>query len=518
MKSLFDKLPAAPTLFAIGLVYLLGLIGFRGVDRAGVELLDRVRTANDHLMEGAIGELFASPHPLVDVLGIPLAALGSLELWGFGIVASIAVALCLPAVWKMARAVSGRLGAIFAVGFFLGMPAVTAAATTVGESAIVLVLWCWLLRFSVRSHHTRLSTALLVGLAVALTLSWAPALLWLVVWLVVYIAARGFSHPEKRVDAEGLIDPTTIPLPLILAPLAAVVVPSLLFLVADGDIGAGWTRFLEHAFFGDWAVIEYGGEVFEEGRPSLLIGVSWLAFETPPVVLVTAMAALILPATERFGLFVERPDRTRDFEFPRSLCVATLIFLLLLPWALRTRSIGGVQTLLLAAPILAILAGALAATIVRSVADYVEAHDFSAPIRHTTLGLLTGLLLAPGLVETVLVHPYEGSYYNLFSNSIAGAVDHGHPPIRDDALPRSVAREAADRAGDRALYTDRWRDHFETYLHTDHLTLTHLAESPDEADAHFYARGAEPDVDADRRFTWGMEGVALYYLDLNGVE
>ncbi|QDG54420.1 hypothetical protein FIV42_27850 [Persicimonas caeni] len=503
-----------------GLLFYLLVLGLRGTGTAGLELMERLRTANKALMNDAPVDVFDSPHPFIDLLYIPLAAAFDNEVFGFALVSAIAVALTLPAIWRMAQAVAGGIGAAIAVGLFLGLPIVAGAATTPGPAAIVLLLWCWLLRLSTLSQH-RWWTALLLSLvAAALTLSWAPALVWIVAWPIVVIAARGIAGRRSDPEAKGMIATSEVPVAILVAPVAAVVLPSVLFwaLGVAGDALEGtWYNYLTASLLGNFPPVLFEGTVYAVERSPLTTGAVWAAIEFPPEVVLGAVAALLLPATERFGIFVDAPDKAEGFELPRSFSILTLIFVLGLPWALRTRDMGGVPLLLMAAPVLAILAASILATFARLVVERLEERDVAARTRHTVLVALLGLFLLPGLVSTVLYHPYHGSYYNLFAGAPEGAIEAGHPASRDDVLPIEVARSVAKQVRSRSLYAGKWRPHFEAYVASGDIDPLNFAASPAEWQARFHEREPAPKRLQDepaKQVTWGPRNAAVFVLDV----
>jgi hypothetical protein len=514
MKSLFHK--SRPlVLVAGGLLYYAVFVGLRGTGSSGLALLDRLRAANRALMEGETAELLASPHPLIDLLAVPVAAVSGDEILAFGLLSALAVSLALPAIWQMAEAVSGRIGGALAVGLFLGMPIVTGAATVVGEAAIVLLMWCWLLRLATRSKRSWATTLGQITLAVALTLSWAPSVVWLFAWLVVSIAARGVFVKPDDPEAGGMIPSARLSLGTLLAPLAAVAIPSLLFIAMGLSVTSGWDIYTSHSILAEWPPVIFGGETFAPQRPPLNIGLFWLAFEFPPHVTILTFAALILPATEVFGLFVEEPATRRGFELPRSLSIMTLIFLLGLPWALRSATLGGVPTMLLTTPLLAILSAALLSTFAEIALNALERREASQKLRRAVLAGLIGLFLLPSLVETIVIHPFESSYYNWFAGSLQGAVESGHPAARDDVLPKRVAESATRASGPAELYVGPWREHMEAYVRFGYLEPLNLTDDLDTAQARFYARddldpATQPHA---KRMSWTAEGVDLFVLD-----
>jgi hypothetical protein len=507
-------------LIAGGFLFYSVILGLRGTGTAGVELMDRLRAVNTALMNQKAADLLASPHVFVDLLAIPMAALFDNEVLGFGLISALAVSLALPAIWRMAAAVSGGVGAALATGLFLGLPIVAGVATSAGPAAIVLLMWCWLLRLSTLSRYTWWTTLLLVLLAAAMALSWAPVLIWLPAWLIATIAARGLRKQTADTRARGMIGQTKVPLALVLATVGIIVLPSVFFVAAGFDAGSlpsAWETFLTNALLADWPPVLFEGEVFATKRPPLTTGLVWTAFEFPPEVVIGAVAALLLPATRRFGIFLERTPRAQNFELPRAFSILTLVFLLGLPWALRTRDIGGVPTLLLAAPILAILAGNIFATLVRIALANLEQRDVALKPRRMVLVGLFGLFLLPGLVTTVLIHPFHGSYYNFFAGSVDGAISSGHPASRGDVLPIDVAQSVAKRAGTRTLYAGPWRPHFEAYVREGYLEPLNLSDDAIGWQTRFHEREAAAERlenEPAKRVTWGPEGVGVFVLDI----
>ncbi|MFW6058063.1 MAG: hypothetical protein ACOC9W_04325 [Persicimonas sp.] len=514
MKRLLDTWRPA-LLVAGGFIYYLLFLGFRGTGTDGVALLDRLHGANRALMEGKFSEFLASPHPFIDAVSIGVAAIGDNQLATFGIVSALAVSLTLPAIWRMTEAACGTLGAALATGLFLGLPPVAGAATAVGEAAIVLALWVWLLRLSTLTHQKWWTTTLLVLVASALALSWAPVVFWLFGWLLVYIVARSLDSSRGDRHAEGMLASMSVPVGVILAPLAAVAVPSLLFVANGMSVTDGWGIYLDHSLFADWAPVVFAGETFAESRPPLTTGFAWLTFEYSPHVVIAAIAALVLPATEQFGAFADEDIDSPGFELPRSLCFLTLFFVMALPWALRTDSLGGVPAMLLAAPILAILAGAIFATLVRIPLSLLEERGTPRRTHRAVLVGLFGLFLLPGLVETAIVHPFEGSYYSWFADSTDGAIESGHPAMRDDVLPIHFAQSAARRVEDDRVELGEWAPHFDAYLQHGYVPPLTLAGDDQPAQARFYGRD-EVDLDGSepaKRVTWSMEGTPIFLLD-----
>jgi hypothetical protein len=525
MKPLSDnphleKLRAL-ALIAGGLVFYAVVLGLRGTGSAGVELMARLRAVNTALMNEKAADLLSSPHVFIDMLAIPLAAIFDNEVMGFGLISALAVGLTLPAIWRMAAAVSGGLGAALATGLFLGLPIVAGVATAAGPAAIVLLMWCWLLRLSTLSRYNWWTTLALVLLAAAMVLSWAPALIWVPAWLIAVIAARGIYKPTVDPEARGMIGQTRVPLALVLAAVGVVALPSVFFIAIGFDAGSlpsAWEAFLTNALLADWPPVLFAGEVFATQRPPLTTGLVWTAFEFPPEVVIGAVAAVLLPATRRFGIFVERPPRAHGFELPRTMSVLTLVFLLGLPWALRTRDVGGVPILLMAAPILAILAGNLFATLVRVALAELEARAVALRSRRAVLVGLLGLFLLPGLVSTVLIHPFQESYYNLFAGSVDGAIRAGHPATRGDVLPIDTASSVAERAGSRSLHAGPWRPHFDAYVREGYLDPLNLSDNPVEAQTSFHARkpdSAKLESEPEKRVTWGPRGVGVFVLDIH---
>jgi hypothetical protein len=552
-KSYLNKLRPF-LLVAGGFFFYTVVLGLRGTSAAGVELIGRMRALNTALINDQLSEkgadLLASPHVFVDVLGIPLATIFDNEVMGFGLISALAVSLALPAIWRMTAAVSGGVGAALATGLFLGMPIVAGAATAAGPAAIVLVMWCWLLRLSTLSRYTWWTTLVLVLLAAALVLSWAPVLVWLPAWLVATIAAQGLRNHASRnhasrnhasrnhasrnhalqnqhlhkqtadTDARGMIGPTSVPLALVLATVGIVFLPSIFFVALGfepSSLPGAWEIFLNNSLVADWSPVLFGGEVFATQRPPLTTGLVWTAFEFPPEVVVGAVAALLLPATRRLGIFAAAPPRAQNFEFPRALSMLTLIFLLGLPWALRTRDVGGVPTLLLASPILAILAGNVFATLVRVALTALERRDIVLRTRRAVLVGLLGLFLLPGLITTVLIHPFEESYYNLFAGSIAGAMRAGHPATRGNVLPIDIAQSVAGYAGTQTFYAGPWLPQFQAYVREGYLEPLNSSDDPATAETSFHERkpdSARLENEPAKRVTWGPEGVGVFVLDI----
>ncbi len=380
-------------------------------------------------------------------------------------------------------------------------------------------MWCWLLRLSTLSRYRWWSTLLLSLLAGALALSWAPSLIWVAAWLIVVIAARGLWTQGEDPEARGMIGPTAIPFALVLAPIAAVVLPTVFFLaigIPTDGVASAWHTYLMNSLAADWPPILFEGTLYNVERPPLTTGAVWAAIEFPPEVVLGAVAALILPATERFGIFVERPASTEGFELPRSFSILTLVFVLGLPWALRTREIGSVPILLMAAPVLALLAGSILATLTRMVIEQLEDREVGPKGRRAALVGLLGFFLLPGLVSTVIVHPFHGSYYNLFAGGLDGAVESGHPASRDDVLPIEVAKSVAARAGAKNLYAGKWRRHFEAYVSAGYLEPLNLADTPNDWEVRFHVREAEPkklEAEPAKRVTWGPRDAAVFVLD-----
>lgn len=519
MKDLSRKLRPVLLILA-GVFFYVVVLGVRGVGAAGVGLLERLHLANKALMGNHPMEVLSSPHPLLDVLAIPVAAATHNDILAFGLVSAVAVAVALPAVWRMAEAVAGGIGAVLATGLFLGLPMVSGAATSVGEAAVVLSMWCWMLRLSTKTEYRWWTIVAMAVLAGALALSWAPSIIWMAAWLLVVMAVRGFWRQMGDPEATGMIAPTRVPLALVLAPVAAIVLPTLFFLAIGVEFGAlpgAWETFVSHALMADWPPVLYEGELFAPGRPPLTTGLRLAAYEFPPQVVIGAIAALILPATERFGVFVEEPASVEGFAMPRSLSMMTLIFLLGLPWALRTRSVGGVPILLLAAPVMAILAGSILATLVEIAIEWLEDRRPPARTRQGIVVALLGLFLLPGLLETVLIHPFEGSYYNLFAGSLDGAMAAGQPASRDDVLPVDVAQSAADKTGTKRLDAGAFRPHFEAYIRAGYVPPLNFADQPASWQARFRERRTGDDKLQDepaKRITWGPEDVGIFTLEL----
>lgn len=515
MKLLAEKLRPL-LLVAAGLVYFLLFLGLRGTGDSGIALLERLRTANRALMGQEPIELASSPHPLVDLLAIPIAALADNEVWAFGLVSAVAVSLALPAIWGFAREVSGGLGAVLATGLFLGTPMVAGAATVVGEAAVVLLLWCWLLRLAALPRFEWWATLLIALLSAALALSWAPILIWLPAWIVLVIAERGLSGPPSDPRARGMIRSTPLPLALLVAPVAALAAPAILFAALGVGQPAGWEAYLTHSLLGNWPPVVFEGEVFATERPPLTTGLAWMAFQYTPHVVIAAIGALVLPATGQFSIFEQRRIVRRGFQLPQGFALMTLIFILGLPWALRTRSMGGVPTLLMAAPIVAVLAGSLLATLVRLVLEELKGRDVARRLSHFILGCVLGLFLVPGLVETVVVHPFEGSYYNWFAGSAPGAIEAGRPASRDDVLPIEVARSAAERVGARSLYAGDWRPHFEAYIRDGYIGRLEFTDDPKQWETRLREVGAETQrsqISPAKVVTWDAEGASIFVLE-----
>lgn len=524
MKLVTEKL--RPLLLIVGgFLFYVVVLGLRGTGSAGLSLMEGLRAANQSMMNDQPVELLSSPHPFVDLLAIPLAAVFDNEVFGFALVSAIAVSLALPAVWRMAAAAAGGIGAAIATGLFLGLPIVAGAATAAGPAGIVLFLWCWLLRLSTLSEYRWWKTLLLALVAAALTLSWPPSLVWLVAWLVVVIAARGMQAKQSEAEtgdpaAHGMLGASEIPVALIIAPIAAVVLPTLLLLalgLATEQLPGAIYNYLTASLLGEWPPVLLEGTTYAVERPPISTGAIWTAFEFPPEVVLGAVAALLLPATERFGIFVESPTKTEGLAHPRSFTVLTLIFVLGLPWALRTRGSGGIETLLMATPVLAILAGSILAAFTRLVLEQLEGRELSARTRNAILVGLFGLFLVPGLMSTVLYHPFHGSYYNLFAGSPQGAIESGHPASRDDVLPLDVATSVAEQVGARSLHAGKWRAHFEAYIANGYLDPMNFAADPTDWQARFHEREAQPkrlEDEPAKQVTWGPRDATVFVLEM----
>ncbi len=519
MKALTNKLRPL-ILVASGLFFYLVVLGVRGTGTAGLDLLEHMHAANKALMDHAPARVLTSPHPLVDLLAIPVAAVTHNPILAFGVMSALAVSLALPAVWRMAEAAGGPASALLATGIFLGIPMVAGAATTVGDASLVLLVWCWVLRLATKTQYRWWTTLLYVGLTAVLTLMWAPTMLWVFAWLIVVIAVRGFWRQTADPDARGMIGQTSVPLALVLAPVGVVVLPSLFFLAIgihpDGLPGA-WDTFLSHSLLADWTPVLFEGTTYTSGRPPLATGLVWMSYEFPPQVVIGVVAALILPATEHFGIFVEEPSTTSGFAMPRSFSVMTLIFIIGLPWALRTRTVGGVPIMLMAAPVLAILAGSILSTLLGLALEWLDYREAKVRMRRVVVGGLLGLFVLPGLLATVAIHPFEGSYYNWFAGLLGGAIAAGHPASRDDVLPVEVAESAAAKIGAKSLDAGPFRPHFEAYVRSRYIPPLNFADKRHPWKARFRERGVthkKLEAEPATQVTWGPENVGVFILDL----
>lgn len=507
-------------LVAAGLFFYLIVLGLRGTGTAGLGLLERMHAANNTLMAHAPAHLLASPHPLADLLAIPAATIAHNDLLTFGVLSALAVSLALPAVWSMARAISGPVGAALATGVFLGIPMVAGAATSVGEASLVLLGWCWLLRLATGTVFRWWTTLLYVGLAGALTLLWAPTMIWVVAWLIVVIAVRGFWRETTDLNARGMLGQTSVPLALVLGALAVVIVPSVFFLalgVGTKGLAGAWNTFLGHALLADWRAVVFEGKTYVSSRPPLTTGLVWMSFEFPPQVVIGVIATLILPVTERMGIFDETPATTEGFAMPRSFAVMTLVFLIGLPWALRTRSVGGVPIMLMAAPVMAVVAGSILATLMGLAIEWLDYRHASRRTRRLVAAGLLGLFVLPGLLSTVAIHPFEGSYYNLFAGSLQGAIAAGDPASRDDVLPVRVAESVAAKIGAKNLDAGPFRNHFESYVRNHYIAPLNFAGPKAAWKARFRERGTGSQKLHDTPATevmWGPEDVGVFVMEL----
>mgnify|MGYP006286186289 CR=1 FL=1 len=476
------------TLLAI--VFYTLVLGWRGVGEAGVAWIDTIRAANQAALSDKPWTL-ATPHPGLDLLGIPLLAIGeSSRLAALGWVSAICTGLTVPAVWMLGHRLGREWGAISACVLFLGLPVVTGAATTTSPGAVVLMLWTWFFALSTRAELSWRGWLAVCLLAGVLAVSWAPFLIWLAAWFLLVLVQEGrLAQAEGRESASpGFVGASTLPVGLVATLLVGIAAPIGIVMLGAGDLAAGFEALLRQGLLTQTETVLFAGESFSKSRPPLVAGVSWWLIQSPSIFVVLAAFGFV-GGTERGRAWLDEhvPSHVEQ-GFALGLIPLVLAFLWLIPWLTRARAFGGVDPVLLGQPIMAALAGAAITWMVAGLVERLR-DSLSGRILAAIAGVMGAVAFAPGLVESARLHPLQSAHYNVFVGGTDGAVEAGFPPTTDDTLPTVVAVRLAELAGAQPVDPGPYRRQIEAMVHDRIIPPVAFADKKQQPDLILRLRG-----------------------------
>jgi hypothetical protein len=508
-----SKIAGAALPAVVALIFYAGILGWRGVGEAGVAWVDLIQMAN----QAALGDepwKLSTPHPALDLLGIPLLAIGEANrLQVLGWASAVFTALTLPAVWMLGHRLGRDWGAISACVLFLGLPVVSGAATTASPAAIVLCLWAWFFALATRSELRWPGWIGLGALAGLLAASWVPFLIWLAAWFMLQIitSARDDQRGGRESDSTGFIRVSTIPLGAFVPVVAAVAAPLLIVMLSAGDVKSGLDVWLRQGLLTQTEPIVFAGKTFSSSRPPFIAGFVWWLIQTPAVFVALALIGFV-GGTERGRSWLDEyvPSHVEQ-GFALGLVPLTLVFLGAIPWLTRSRAFGGVDPILLAQPIMAALAGAALTWIVAGLVERVR-DKLSGRTLAAVAGILGAVAFLPGLYETARLHPLQSANYNIFVGGTDGAVESGFPAVTDDTLPTRVATKVAELAGTQPVDPGAFRQQLRGFIADGIIPPIAFAEKNQRPKLRLRAgRGAQPDKTRPfKRVTWKVDETTVY--------
>jgi hypothetical protein len=498
-------------LSVLAIVFYGVVLGWRGVAESGVAWVDLIAAANQAALSDKPWSV-ATPHPGLDLLGIPLLAIGEgarLEVLGW--VSIVCTGLTVPAVWMLGHRLGREWGAIAACVLFLGLPAVTGAATTTSPAAVVLLLWTWFFALST-SPDLGWRGWLVVGLLAALlAVSWLPILLWLVIWLVLRIL-HGATDADHESQSPGMIPGAALSPGVLTTVLAGVA--ALLFVVqlGAGDLARGFDTMVRQGLLPQTEAIVFAGETYARSRPPLVAGAVWWLIQTPGVFVILALVGFV--GGTRWGR--ERLDALIPSHveqgFPLGLVPLALVWLWGMPWLLRARTFGGVDPVLLSQPIMAALAGAALTWIIAGLVERLR-DAWSARALAVAAAILGAVAFLPGLVNSARLHPLQSAHYNAFIGGTEGAIDAGFPAFVDDTLPLKVAERLAESAGAQPVDAGGYEPHLSALVRDRIVSPIALVEQNQQP--ALMLRAITPNAPAPprspfKRIKWSAGGTVVF--------
>ncbi|MGM0558849.1 MAG: hypothetical protein ACQEVA_20850 [Myxococcota bacterium] len=508
-----SKIAGASLPAVVAIIFYAGILGWRGVGEAGVAWVELIQIAN----QAALGDepwKLATPHPALDLLGIPLLAIGEANrLQVLGWTSAVFAGLTLPAVWMLGHRLGRDWGAISACVLFLGLPVVSGAATTTSPAAIMLCLWAWFFALASKPDLRWPGWLGLGLLAAVLAASWVPFLIWLAAWFMLQIitSAREDQRGGRESDSPGFIRASTIPLGAFIPLLAAVAAPLLMVALSDGDLATGMDTWLRQGLLPQAEAVVFAGETFVSSRPPVFSGFAWWLIQTPAVFVVLALIGIV-GGTERGRTWLDEhiPSHVEQ-GFALGLVPMTLVFLGLMPWLTRSRAFGGADPVLLAQPIMAALAGAAITWIVAGLVERLK-DSLSGKAIAAIAGVLGALAFLPGIYETARLHPLQAAKYNIFVGGTDGAVDSGFPVVTDDTLPTRVATKLAELADVQPVDPGSYRRQLRGFISDGIIPPIAFAEENQRPKVRLRAgRGAAPDeTQPFKRVTWKVDEITVY--------
>ncbi|MFB6263221.1 MAG: hypothetical protein ABEL76_06285 [Bradymonadaceae bacterium] len=456
-------------------VWFLASLGPRGAPLGILESIGSTPDSFDPFASDAL----RTAHPLYELIrSVVASAVGANTLSVLALAAGLLVALGLPAVYGLGRALGGQLAGWTALLLFAFAPVVAGAATSAGPAAGLLFVWCWFLRLTTL-ERARWWTDVFAALAGgALLLLWPPAALWLAAWIVVdWSGARADTAASEGWIGPLELRPSRLVLPVGILAAAALLHPAFWRLEL-----APWTDFISYVLTRDPGSYLYAGTVYESVRPPLWAGLAHLWWVWPAsTALLAAVGWLRLVRRPADSPQLDRTERTLAWLVP---------FLLLVLWLQRHRSWGQIDVALLAAPVICALAGSVAARAAEG-ARALLSPTIGRTRASTVATAALVLVVAAPLVGTLRTHPFESTHYNRAYGGLPAAVAAGHPAVRRRLLPIGVASAIPDACGNGPTYAGNWNPALRAYRRAGWLSGIEVTDSASSADCLLRAAGHE---------------------------
>jgi hypothetical protein len=481
-----------PTLLILYFVFALGL---RALGEQGLETLNSVREASKSLRQGQDwATLLESPHAGVELLAGLLVHIlpDHLAVWTLNYLSLFGVIVTSGAVWALTRRLGCRTSAWAATILFATVPLISASATAVSTTALVLPFFGWFVYLSTATRQPLWSVIVQVGLAAILLLSWAPVVLWMALLVVIELVYRAKNEDTSGPVYSGLLPPSQLPIHLLLVPVLGILAATLIHPGFWEDVLGGWLATWGAVVDSRAPQVLYQAEIYPPHRLPLSSGLAFFTMTVPAVTVVAFILGLPGPGWPGAPRLSEEgredgPVRAdRDWRRHRAVWVWTLVMLAMLPWLLRSPSYGKVETVAMASPLLAAFAGLGLSRALRILLEVGKVRGMS-PVDDTLMVTFLGLIImgAP-IAEGIARHPHHGTYYNVFAGGLTGASQRGHAIYTSSGLPLPLLESVFETGCPPSptacrLHMGRWEPYLDEYVQMGVIPKERLTQNFEEA-------------------------------------